>query len=54
MRVVRLEKVDHTQVVGYAGADPTEMAVNGITHVGTLSKYRFSGPGESPYSVRFV
>ena len=37
----RLKTVDHGQIVGYDGADPIETAINGITRVGTHSKYGF-------------
>ena len=37
----RLETIDHGQVVGYAGDAPIETAMNGITRVGTHSKYGF-------------
>ena len=33
--------VDHGQVVGYAGSDPVRTARNGVTRVGTHSKYGF-------------
>lgn len=36
-----LKTVDHGQVVRYAGDDPVETAMNGITRVGTHSKYGF-------------
>ena len=37
----RLSTIDHGQVVGYSGDRPIETALNGITHVGTHSKYGF-------------
>jgi hypothetical protein len=33
--------VDHGQVVGYDGNEPIETAVNGISRIGTHSKYGF-------------
>jgi hypothetical protein len=36
-----LATVDHGQVVGYDGDEPIETAVNGITRIGSHSKYGF-------------
>lgn len=36
-----LETVDHGQVVGYDGDDPIKTALNGLTRIGTHSKYGF-------------
>ena len=36
-----LETIDHGQVVGYDGDQPVNTAVNGITRIGTHSKYGF-------------
>jgi len=37
----RVKTSDHVQVVGYDGNRPVETAINGITRVGTHSKYGF-------------
>lgn len=37
----RLDTIDHGQVVRYDGNRPVETAINGITRVGTHSKYGF-------------
>lgn len=37
----RLDTIDHGQVIGYDGNRPIETAINGITRVGTHSKYGF-------------
>jgi len=37
----RVETVDHGQVVGYAGSEPVATARNGLTRVGTHSRFGF-------------
>ncbi|WP_248516316.1 hypothetical protein [Salinarchaeum laminariae] len=39
--VYELATVDHGQVVGYAGSDPVATARNGVTRVGTHSRFGF-------------
>jgi hypothetical protein len=39
--VYALQTVDHGQVVGYAGSDPVATARNGVTRVGTHSRFGF-------------
>ena len=39
--VFQLETVDHGQIVGYDSEEPIETAVNGITRIGSHSKYGF-------------
>ena len=48
----KLQTVDHGQVVTYAGDQPVETAKNGLTRVGTHSKYGFGEFRVTPIQSR--
>jgi hypothetical protein len=51
--VFRLEAVDHGQVVKYIGDRPVETAKNGLTRIGSHSRYGFGELRVKPLGERF-